>query len=131
LFTVFLSARAKVNARRASLGFSIDLGVLVPDYEVDGTLWLNNHHQGGYIFRDKINLEVIPPESDAGQWRLRYGLDSSTPNRATRSAGSPELADDAGVAVGAGHLEFRIPIVQKNRPGIDATLVLTAKPWNA
>jgi hypothetical protein len=127
LFTVFLSARAKVNARRASLGFSIDLGVLVPDYEVDGVLWLNNHYQGGYIFRDKINLEAIPPESESDQWRLRYGFDRSTPNRATRTAEGTVLQPAAG---GDGRIEFHIPIEQSNRPGIDATLVLTARPWN-
>ena len=30
-----------------------------------------------------------------------------------------------------GRIGFRIPIVQKNRPGIDATLVLSAVEWNA
>jgi hypothetical protein len=32
--------------------------------------------------------------------------------------------------VAADTLEFRTPIVQKNRLGIDATLVLNAKMWN-
>ena len=45
--------------RATFTGFSIDLGVLVPDYEIDGRLWWTNHYPGGYIFRDKLNLEVI------------------------------------------------------------------------
>ena len=98
------------------------LGVLVPDYEVDGTFWLNNHYPGGYIFRDKLNLEAVPPKTDNDSWQLRYGFDSRTPNRATTSLD--------GKLTG-GRLEFRIPIVQKNRPGIDATLVLSASEWNA
>jgi hypothetical protein len=122
LFNVHLDDNAKVNPRRASLGFSIDLGVLVPDYEVDGTFWLNNHYPGGYIFRDKLNLEAVPPKTDNDSWQLRYGFDSRTPNRATTSLD--------GKLTG-GRLEFRIPIVQKNRPGIDATLVLGAADWNA
>jgi hypothetical protein len=130
LATAFLSARNRVNKRRPSLGFSIDLGVLVPDYEVDGALWLNHHYAGGYIFRDKINLEAIPPDSDDGHWRLRYGFDSSTPNRATRNADGTPLPEVADGAEGEGRIEFRIPIVQRNRPGIDATLVLTARSWN-
>jgi hypothetical protein len=121
LFNVHLDDDAKVNPRRASLGFSIDLGVLVPDYQVDGTLWLNNHYPGGYIFRDKLNLEAIPPKTGNDSWQLRYGFDSRTPNRATISVD--------GKSTG-GQLEFRIPIVQKNRPGIDATLVLSAAEWN-
>jgi PGAP1-like protein len=122
LFTVFLSTRAKVDKRRPSLGFSLDLGVLVPDYEVDGVLWTKNHYPGGYIFREKINLEATPPEKTAdGLWQLRYGFDSDTPNRATKTA------DRVGVE---GGVQFSIPIVQKKRPGIDATLILTAKNWS-
>ncbi len=122
LFTAYLSTAAKVVPQRASLGFSIDLGVLVPDYEVDGQLWLDHHYRGGYIFRDKLNLDAIPPKTGGDLWRLRYGFDSSTPNRATREA-EGSMQD--------GKLKFRIPIVQKNRPGIDATLIITASDWNA
>ncbi len=119
LFTAFLSARQRVNKRRDSLGFSLELGVLVPEYEVDGTLFLDNHYPGGYIFRDKINLEATV--QDDGSWKLAYGFDSNTPNRATKQA---------PVAVKDHRLEFRIPIQQPRPPGIDATLVLTATNWN-
>jgi hypothetical protein len=121
LFTVFLSARSRVNSRRASLGFSVELGVLVPDYEIDGALWLNNHYPGGYIFREKINLEAIPPQDENDSWSLRYGFDSDTPNRATKTA--ERTPTDGAIA-------FRIPVMQRNRPGIEATLALTATPWN-
>ncbi len=121
LFTVYLNSNLRVNRQSPTLGFSIDLGVLVPDYEVDGALWLKNHFPGGYIFRDKLNLEVTPPKKPTDQWQLRCGFDSKTPNRATQSI-EGTLSDGA--------LEFRIPIVQKNRPGIDATLVLRAVRWN-
>jgi PGAP1-like protein len=117
LFNVYLEADARVNKQRRSLGFSIDLGVLVPDYEIDGILWLTNHFPGGYIFRDKLNLEVTPPKIESDSWQLRYGFDSRTPNRATVSVEGQPKGDK---------LEFRIPIVQRNRPGIDATLVLSA-----
>ena len=120
LFTVYLDASRRVKKGRKSLGFSIDLGVLVPDYAVDGTWFKDNHFPGGYIFRDKLNLEATPSDDD--MWSLRYGFDSRTPNRATTSVDGDRK--DRG-------LEFRIPIVQKNRPGIDATLVLTAIAWNA
>lgn len=122
LFTTFLRTGARVDRRRPSLGFAVDLGVLVPEYEVDGRLWLRNHYPGGYIFRDKINLEAIPPRNAADGWRLRYGFDSATPNRTTRTI-EPEAGPDG--------LRFRIPIVQKSSPGIRATLELTARRWNA
>jgi hypothetical protein len=120
LFSTFLSSRARVNARRASLGFAVDLRVLVPQYEVDRKLWFDDHYEGGYLFRDKINLEAVPP-SNGGGWTLRYGFDSSTPNRATRAA---DVQHAAGVTT------FRIPVEQKTRPGMKATLVLRATQWN-
>lgn len=119
LFTAFLRSDARVVPDRPSLGFSVELGVLVPDYEVDGTLWLNSHYPGGYIFREKINLEAFPPEGD-GLWKLLYGFDRDTPNLATRPADR---------TIKDGVYEFRIPIVQNNPPAIDATLILTAKSW--
>jgi pimeloyl-ACP methyl ester carboxylesterase len=120
LFTAFLSSDNRVVKRRASLGFSLDLGLLVPEYEVDGVLWMKEHHEGGYVFRDKINLEIVPPR--AGQnWRLRYGFDSRTPNR---------VSQQAECQVHDGFLEFQIPVEQRSKPGIDATLMLTARPWN-
>jgi hypothetical protein len=129
LFTVFLSSGQRLNKRRPSLGFCVDLGVLVPEYEVNGKLFLNNHFPGGYIYREKINLLAIPPDSDEQRWRLRYGLESWTPARATRNV-EPETPNAADGAGAPDRLEFRIPIEQKNRPGIDATLVLTATSWN-
>lgn len=121
LFSVFLRTGARVNPRRPSLGFCLDLGVLVPQYEVDHKLWFDDHYDGGYLFRDKLNLEAVPPNRENSEWRLNYGFDSSTPNRATKTA---------GFEVMPGQLQFRIPIEQKTRPGLSATLVLTAQNWN-
>jgi hypothetical protein len=120
LFTAFLSKAAKVNKQRKSLGFSIDIRVLVPDYEVDGILFLDNHFPGGHIFRDRLNLEAIPDEDVKGGWRIRYSFESDRPNKATTPLDGTPFPD---------RLEFRIPIKQPNPPGIDADLVLTARDW--
>jgi hypothetical protein len=93
-----------------------------PEYEVDGRLWLRNHYPGGYIFRDKINLEAIPPGRGNPNWRLRYGFDSRSPNRTTRNL-EPQVERDG--------FRFRIPIVQNSKPGIRAHLELMARPWNS
>lgn len=121
LFSTFLSSKARVNVRRQSLGFSVDLGVLVPQYEIDGLLVFDQHFEGGYLFRDKINLEAIPKDEGEVAWELRYGFDSRTPNRTTVNA-APIARD--------GYVEFRIPIEQRTRPGIRAELVITACSWN-
>lgn len=119
LFSTYLSLSQRMNTRRKSLGFSIDLSVLVPEYEVDGKWFADNHFQGGYIYRDKINLEVTPA-SDGG-WLLRYGFDSKSPNRAIhRVAG---IRDSAAVT-------FNLPIETRADPGIKASLRLVCMPWN-
>lgn len=121
LFSVFLNADARINTARPSLGFSVDLGVQVPQYEVDRKLWFDDHFEGGYLFRDKINLEAIPPAGEKTSWSLKYGFDSRTPNRTDSTAGA-EKKDNSWI--------FRIPIEQRTNPGIRAELVLRARSWN-
>jgi hypothetical protein len=121
LFSTFLNARARIVETRPSLGFSVDLRVLVPEYEVDGALWLEHHYPGGYLFRDKINLEAIPPIDQNTKWALNYGFDSLSPNRTTTAA---------QVSAVPGRLEFQIPINQFTAPGISAVLKLIATAWN-
>lgn len=120
LASSFLSSAGRVNKRRLSLGYSLDLGVMVPEYVVDG-LWFNkNHFEGGYLFRDKINLEATV--ANGGGWTLRYGFDSSTPNRATRLAEHQALP---------GHCHrFTIPVEQKTKPGLRGELIIETQPWS-
>ena len=118
LFSAFLESGQRMDPSRDSLGFSVSLRVLVPTYQVNKRLWLDDHYEGGYLFSDKINLEAIP-DDDLG-WKLKYGFDSGTPNRTTR------YADPVKVE---GGLAFRVPVKQDTTPGIDAELVLTARSW--
>lgn len=119
LFSTFLDTRQRVNGRRRSLGFSLDLAVQVPDYEIDRRILADDHYEGSYLFRERINLEVTP-QAD-GPATLRYGLNSITPNKATRVV-EPTQTD--------GHLEFRIALASRGQPGIKATLRLDCTPWN-
>jgi len=121
LFSVFLDRGERVNRKRSTLGFCLDLGVLVPTYEIDNKLWFDEHYEGGYLYRDKINLEAAPPNRRFKQWRIKYGFDSRTPNRTTTYAIARKKGD---------RLVFRIPVSQNSRPGLKGELVLYAKPWN-
>ncbi|MBE0542525.1 MAG: hypothetical protein IH623_14280 [Verrucomicrobia bacterium] len=123
LFSLYLDARQRVNPKRRSLGFSLDLGVLVPQYQVDKKFWFDDYYEGSYLYRDKINLEAVPPKtkkSKAG-WTLNYGFDSESPNTTAHAAPS---------AIENGETVFRIPIEKKTKPGITAQLVLRARLWN-
>lgn len=124
LFSVFLSTRSKVNSRRPSLGFAIEVGVLVPEYTVDGALWRTQHYEGSYLFRDTVTVEATPVEDAEGNvtWSLKYGLNSKTPNRAPTKLELDTTADEGVIC--------RIPLVSKTRPGMSGALRLTARPWS-
>jgi len=121
LFSLFLDGRQRVVTTRRSLGFAVDLAVLVPDYEVDGFLFLNDHYEGGHLFHDRVYIEATPPEKKGEAWKVQYGFESRTP-------GATE--QEAVVAVTGEGIEFDIPIQQPNAPGIDARLRLAAQGWN-
>lgn len=119
LFTSFLARDRRRNRRRRSLGFSVDLAVRVPDYEVENRFWFDDHYDGGFLFRDKINLDLTP--RDQGSWSLRYGFDSRTPNRATtRITGNEQN----------GAVVFELPLRSRTEPGLSARLQLTCSRWN-
>lgn len=120
----FLMASERVDMRRKGLGFSLDLGVLVPEYEVDGALFLKHHYDGGYLFRDKINLEVTWPVGEKP--RLKYGFDSVTPNQTYTQAEVSDLREN-GDLIG---YQFRIPVKQESKPGLNGTLVLRTHGWS-
>jgi hypothetical protein len=118
LFSAFLSARNRTKRGSGPLVFSVDVAARVPEYELDGRLWLEDHIDGSYLYRDTLTLEAVPPSDERSGWTMRYGYDSRTPGRATRD--SEPTASDRG-------LTFRIPIENAARPGIRASLVLTAR----
>ena len=123
LFTAYLLTDMKYRADRTlkGLGFTVDLGVLVPDYSIDGVFFRKDHFPGGYIFRDKINLETIPDPKGRSDWTLKFGYDSETPN---------QVKYDAPIIKNPDSVQFEIPVRKEGFPGIDAKIVLTARYWN-
>ncbi|MCZ8205772.1 hypothetical protein [Gemmatimonas sp.] len=121
LASAFLSNQARVDPARPTLGFSLDVGVQVPEYQIDGKpFWTRDHYDGGFLFRDKVNLEAIV--DDDGRWSLRYGWDSAAPNAAQHDA--------VAVSPIPGSWTFAVPVVQDTQPGIRAVLRLETRPWN-
>jgi hypothetical protein len=122
LFSAFLDQRKSVK-KTGSVSLSFDLKVLVPDYEVDGFLFLNRHYEGGYIYRGFIIVEAIPDEAALGGWRIKYGFQDVNPGKATRNADTTALPDEEGIT-------FSIPIEQSTRPGLKGALRIEARPWS-
>ncbi len=121
LFSVFLDP-AKSQQRDGSVAFAFDIAVLVPDYEIDGILWLKRHFEGGYLVRKLIVIEAIPDHTAVGGWRLEYGDQSETPNAATTPAATSLVR---------GSLQFEIPIASSlnARPGMRGRLRIQMREW--
>ena len=123
LFSVFLDPEKSVK-NSGSVSFGFDLKVLVPDYEVDGLLFLKSHYEGGFIYRELILVEAIPDASAPGGWRIKYGYQDINPGKPGLSAATRALGgNQRGIA-------FDIPIEQKTRPGLRGKLRIEARPWS-
>jgi len=120
--TVFLANRAKVNPRRRSLSYAMTLGVRVPDYEVDRKLWLDKHYEGGYLFRDAIVLELVPPRTDQEPWKVSYVWQSQNKGSANQVVEAVPLGDEK--------IEVKIPFASLSTPGIRGSLRFVVQPWN-
>jgi hypothetical protein len=122
LSTVFLANAARVNMKRPSLAYKMTLGVRVPDYEVNRALWPNEHYEGGYLFRDSVIIEMVPPQQEDGEWNVKYAWESDSVSRATTPL-SPK-------ALKSGKVELLIPLDSRTTPGIRGALRFIVSEWN-
>ncbi|MDZ4688753.1 MAG: hypothetical protein SH850_27075 [Planctomycetaceae bacterium] len=128
LFSAFLDSRKSVNKKTSkSVSFAFDLKILVPDYEIGGSIILKRHYEGGFILRQLVVVEAFPDESALGGWRIRHGCQEIDPGKPGVDAVTRLMPD--GVA-GAAGIAFDIPIEQKVRPGFRGTLRIEATPWS-
>lgn len=120
--SVFLANSARVDPRRKTLAYAMTLGVRVPDYEIDRKLWINEHYEGGYLFRDSLILELLPPQAAGGEWRVKYAWQKG----GVRAANSVVAVTPAG----DNPAEVRIPFGNQAAPGISGTVRLLVSTWN-
>lgn len=134
LFSVFLDPEKSVKTS-GSVSFAFDLKVLVPDYVIDGFLWMNRHFEGGYILREQVIVEAFPDSAAAGGWRIKYGFQEVNPGRPGKTAETYELATIAGATGGSDKqgglagIGFDIPLEQRTRPGFKGRLRIEARNW--
>ncbi len=121
LSTVFLANRARVNKRRRSLAYAVTLGLRAPDYEVERALWFDKHYEGGYLFRNAVVIELVPPKGE-GAWSVKYAWQGAAMQVANRKVAATELAD--------GRVEVEIPFDSKKAPGVRGVLRFVLSAWN-
>jgi hypothetical protein len=119
LFNLFLDMGQSQTG--TSVAFAVDLCVRVPGYEVDGLLFLKDHFEGGYLFRDTLMLEATPPGPRNDQWIFDYWFANQQERQRQRAA----IVENT-----EGALTFEIPIEQPHPPGIKARLRVKTSYWN-
>jgi hypothetical protein len=119
LFNLFLDMGQSQTG--TSVAFAMDLCVRVPGYEVDGLLFLKDHFEGGYLFRDTLILEATPPGPLTDQWIFEYWFANQQERQRQRAA----IVENT-----EGALTFEIPIEQPHPPGIKARLRVKTSYWN-
>ena len=122
LSSVFLANRAKVVPSRPTLAYSFYLGVRVPDYEVDNSLWIDEHYEGSYLFRNTIVVEITPPAQAGGQWFVSYDWQDE-------GCTLPATPIDAQ-ALATGAVAVRIPFGNDANPGIKGEIRFVISGWN-
>lgn len=122
LSSVFLSKRARVNPKRPSLAYSMTLGVRVPDYEIERKFWPDGHYEGGYLFRDSVIIEMVPPQEDGAGWNVTF--DWQKDNR------GPVSQPLAPRTLKSGKVQLTIPFDSDTTPGISGQLRFVVSEWN-
>lgn len=123
LSTVFLANRARVNKQQPSLAYSMSLGVRVPDYEIDRKLWINEHYEGGYLFRNAILVEMVPPQNKGDRWKVTYAWQN-------QGMSLPDSEIDYK-SLKSGKAEIAVPFDSGTTPGIIGKLRFVVSAWNS
>lgn len=122
LSTIVLANRSRVNKQRPSLAYSLSLGVRAPDYEIDRKLWVNEHYEGGYLFKNSVIVEMIPPQAKGKLWKVIH---------VWQNQGMKITSEDLDVEELKGKkVDFRIPFDSQTTPGIRGTLRFSISLWN-
>lgn len=122
LSSVFLAKHARVNPEQPSLAYSLTLGVRVPDYEVERKFWPDAHFEGGYLFRDALVVEIVPPQQSGESWTALFDWQSDQIGRASRPLAPQTLK--------TGKLIMSIPFGSMRSPGIAGQLRFVVSAWN-
>ena len=123
LSTVFLANRARVNKRRRSLSYSLQLGVRVPDYEIDKALWFDKHYEGGYLFRDAVIIDITPPKDEGNDWKIQYAWQGRGFSPANKSIAPSDLKGR--------NVEVELPFDSRTVPGVSGRVRFVVSEWNA
>lgn len=110
LFSVFLDTTRITTGH--TIVFAVELAVSTTGYTIDNTLWLDQHVEGEYLYRDTLTLRAT---QDKDGWTVRY---NRTDEAWSESTGNKVEQDSVGMYV---------PLSSKK--GFRGKLRLIAEGW--
>lgn len=130
LSTAFLANRARVNPNRRSLSYSMTLGVRVPDYEIEKKLWINEHYEGGYLFRNAIVVEMTPPNEPGDKWKVSYAWQDTGVSLANIEVLPQELSNgEISISIPFNSSNETQPVDKPTTPGIKGNIRFVISAW--
>lgn len=64
--------QCKASHKKNSLAYAISVGIIVPDYEIERRLWVNDHYEGTYLFQRTVIFEIVMDSISQPGWGLTY-----------------------------------------------------------
>jgi hypothetical protein len=108
------------------------LGIRYPDFEIDRKLWINEHYEGGYLFRNALVVEIFPPEG-AGKWQVKYGWQDTGSSAPANTVSDIDQIPDGGVELTIPFDSLVIGTGGKpvpSTPGVKGRVRLLVRRWN-
>lgn len=133
LSSVFLANSARVNSRRRSLAYAMEFGVRAPDYEIEKRLWINEHYEGSYLFRNALILEMESPANATSTWKVKYSW-QGTGMVSAQTVLNVQPLDAGRVEVSIPFNSYTVDAKGQAKlafPGIDGNLRFVISAWNA
>ena len=128
LFSGYLLESAKTKqSKKEPLVFSLDIGIEVPVYEVDRRFWLDDHVEGGFLYRGAVTLRVDRSTSPP---TVTYDLEALSTARLVNEEVKPLETSKEGELLFELPLGFEEGTANPPRPGFRGRLLLKASAWN-
>ncbi len=107
--------------------------IRVPDYEIERRLWVNEHYEGGYLYRNSIILEMVPPRSAREKWKVTCAWQDSGVAAATTEVDAEQLLNNSvEVAIDfESHTTGADGKPCPTNPGVKGKLRFVIAAWNA
>jgi hypothetical protein len=122
LSTIFMADWAKRHPDDPTVSYRLQLGVLMPDFQVSNADASDNYYEGSKIFSGAAIIEL---KTDVVPWTAIYWWESEAPG----SDEPPVVRTLALTRIDADKLEARIPVSSGGAVKLDAAIRFVVSSW--